>query len=328
MGEGIRAMALSRTTPAVSRSRLEDLVHARVHRAELAAQAAAARVRREFAGTDGRLFIVAADFTGRGILSAGRDDLALARRIDVLERILQALAEGSVDGVLATPDIIDDLLFIEAITLERGLPGRLDGRLLIGSVNRGGIVGTAFELDDTNTGYSIAGALERGLDGVKVMVRIAPDAPASGATLSRAAEVVREASRHRLPVFVETFPVRREKDHWAAVSDAKELARTVAIASALGDDSTCTWLKIPYCENFGLVAGATSCPITILGGDPAREAQDISETVICALAAGSNVRGAVIGRRALFPMRGDVSDACRRIGAAVHQSGEHRTHAE
>lgn len=277
------------------------------------------RRRRRFVGADGRLFIVAADFAGRGILGAGGDQLALARRSDLLKRIVRALEVPTVDGVLGTADVIDDLFYVEGARLELGLPSLLDGRILVGSVNRGGTLGACFELDDTNTGYSIGGALRRRLDATKVMIRLASEDAGSGLTLTRAAEIVRTSGEHALPIVVEIFPVHRDLTHWATIKDATELARMAVIASALGDDSAYTWLKLPYCNEFAIVAGATSCPIAVLGGD-STDTSDVSEIVAAALEAGDNVRGAVVGRRSLFPGDGDVGAACARIGGVIHKS--------
>lgn len=295
----------------------EEIVEARVTRPGLANEVACHRRQRRFLSEDKRLFVVAADFAGRGIIAAGDDPLALARRGVMIDRLAEALSVPEVDGVLATADVLDDLLYLEGLRLERGLPSLLDGRLLIGSVNRGGTLGTAFELDDTDTGHSICGALERRLDATKVMIRLAAEDLGSGRTLARAAEVVRESAERRLPVIVEIFPVRRDGTRWATVADSTELARMVVIASALGDNSTYTWLKIPYCTHFEIVAAATSCPITILGGDSSAGG-DIASVVIDALAAGPNVRGAVVGRRSLFPVSGTVAEACGSVGRVIH----------
>ena len=66
----------------------------------------------------------------------------MASRSDLLDRLVTALARPGVDGVLGTPDILDDLLLL----------GALDGKVVIGSMNRGGLQGASFELDDRFTG--------------------------------------------------------------------------------------------------------------------------------------------------------------------------------
>ena len=48
--------------------------------------------------------------------------------------------------MLGTPDILDDLLLL----------GALEGKVVIGSMNRGGLQGAGFELDDRFTAYRAA----------------------------------------------------------------------------------------------------------------------------------------------------------------------------
>src|SRR5439155_3821723 len=103
-------------------------------------------------GEDGRLFIIAADHPARGALRAGARPMAMADRMDLLERLSLALSRPGVDGVLGTADIIEDLLLL----------GVLDDRVVIGSMNRGGLAGTAFEMDDRFTGYDARMIARRG----------------------------------------------------------------------------------------------------------------------------------------------------------------------
>src|SRR5580698_8086963 len=118
---------------------LDDLRHrlteARAHAPEAIAAAAAARRKRPaMLGPSGRLMIIAADHTARGVLAAGGDPMAMASRFDLLDRLLTALARPGVDGVLGTADIVEDLLLL----------GALDNKVVVGSMNRGGILGAVF----------------------------------------------------------------------------------------------------------------------------------------------------------------------------------------
>ncbi|HEY8979190.1 MAG TPA: deoxyribose-phosphate aldolase, partial [Streptomyces sp.] len=87
-----------------------EIVRLRTERPEAVAEAAANRTRRPLVGDSGRLMIVAADHPARGALGVGGDKLAMANRADLLERLCLALSRPGVDGVLATADILDDLL--------------------------------------------------------------------------------------------------------------------------------------------------------------------------------------------------------------------------
>ena len=128
-----------------------------------------AQAPRPWLGPTGRLMIIAADHPARGVLAAGDRPMAMANRADLLDRILVALGRPGVDGILGTADIIEDLLLLDA----------LDGKVVLGSMNRGGLPGTAFEIDDRFTGYDAAAIEAAGLDGGKMLLRIDPADPAT-----------------------------------------------------------------------------------------------------------------------------------------------------
>src|SRR6266516_1077064 len=115
----------------------------RATRPAAVAEAAAARTRRSLLGPDGRLMLVAADHPARGALGVRATPDAMADRYDLLRRRITALDRPGVDGVLGTPDILEDLLLL----------GALDGKVVIGSMNRAGLLGSVFELDERFTGY-------------------------------------------------------------------------------------------------------------------------------------------------------------------------------
>ncbi|CAM5405357.1 3D-(3,5/4)-trihydroxycyclohexane-1,2-dione acylhydrolase (Decyclizing) OS=Streptomyces chartreusis OX=1969 GN=iolD PE=3 SV=1 [Streptomyces chartreusis] len=91
---------------------IPDLTAVRARHPEAIAEAAARRVRRPLIGDSGRLMIVAADHPARGALGVGDRRLAMADRADLLERLCTALSRPGVDGVLATADILEDLLLL------------------------------------------------------------------------------------------------------------------------------------------------------------------------------------------------------------------------
>ena len=138
---------------------------ARTRRPQAIAEAAARRRRRDsLLGADDQIFIIAADHPARGALRAGDRPMAMADRADLLERMSLALSRPGVDGVLGTADIVEDLLLL----------GALDDKVVIGSMNRGGLAGTAFEMDDRFTGYDAASIAA---DGVRRRQDAVPDRP-------------------------------------------------------------------------------------------------------------------------------------------------------
>ena len=61
--------------------------------------------------------------------------------------------------------------------------GALEGKVVIGSMNRGGLAGAAFELDDRFTGYDADAIAAAGFDGGKMLTRIDLADPATVDTL-------------------------------------------------------------------------------------------------------------------------------------------------
>ena len=175
--------------------------------------------------TDGRLFVVAADHTARGMLGVGDDPFAMADRRRLLERLLVALAHPGVDGVLGSPDVLDELALL----------GALDGKLAFGTMNRGGIMGARWELDDRMTAYDAEGIASGGLDGGKVLLRIADDDAGTAPTLEACARAVSALARRALPIMVEPLPYHLDDDGAARLlDDDDKLLRAVAVAAGLG----------------------------------------------------------------------------------------------
>src|SRR5690606_26761210 len=133
-------------TRASGRFDIAELTEIRVREPHRIAQGWASRKRRDLVGVDGNLLIVAADHPARGALGVRGDSQAMASRSRLLERLAIALSRPGVDGVLGTPDILDDLL----------LMGALEDKVAIGSMNRGGLQGAVFEFDDRFTAYTAA----------------------------------------------------------------------------------------------------------------------------------------------------------------------------
>ncbi|MFF0199355.1 deoxyribose-phosphate aldolase [Streptomyces sp. NPDC005017] len=281
------------------------LVRLRAHHPEAVAEAAARRPRRPLVGDSGRLMIIAADHPARGALGAGGDGLAMADRAGLLARLVLALSRPGVDGVLASADVLDDLLLL----------GALDHKVVMGSMNRGGLQGARFELDDRFTGHRPEDLERLGFDAGKLLLRIDYEDPGSLATLETAARAVDAMAARRLPVFVEPFISRRDPDGRLRNDlSADAVTRSLAIASGLGGSSAYTWLKVPVTEDPGRMARVmetTTLPAVLLGGDVAGSAEEQSgayETWRAALRLPT-VRGLVVGRSLLYPADGDVAAA-------------------
>ncbi|MFE3114610.1 Cgl0159 family (beta/alpha)8-fold protein [Streptomyces niveus] len=285
----------------MTRVDVSELVRIRTHHPEAIAEAAARRARRPLLRPGGRLMIVAADHPARGALAVGNRRLAMANRADLLERLCLALSRPGVDGVLATADILDDLLLL----------GALEGRVVVGSMNRGGLAGAAFELDDRFTGHRAEDVARLGFDAGKLLLRVDYEDPRSADTLLSAARAVDAMAERRLPVFVEPFICHRRDGRLGTDLTAEAVTRSIAIASGLGGTSAYTWLKLPVTENPGDMARVmetSTLPAVLLGGEIGDDQEGTYEKWREALRLPT-VQGLVVGRSLLYPVDGDVAAA-------------------
>ncbi|RSD23817.1 Cgl0159 family (beta/alpha)8-fold protein [Amycolatopsis eburnea] len=178
--------------------RWRDLLHTRATNPGAVRQAYATRKRRsELLSDNGTLFLVAAEAPGPG-------DDPFDRRT-LLERLLVALENPAVAGVVATPDVVEELLLL----------GALHDKVVFGSMNP----------DDRFTGYDARTLVDCGLDGGELLL--------SEADPSRqaCADAVTELAAYGLVALIDL----RENPASPAVT----------VASGLGTTSAHTWLKLP-----------------------------------------------------------------------------------
>ncbi len=279
--------------------RLAEVIKTRALRPELVAEAATRRARApSVVGPGGRLVIVAADHPARGSLRAGRSVLAMADRAELLERLCVALGRPGVGGVLGTADILEDLLLL----------GALEGKVVIGSMNRGGLAETVFEMDDRFTGYDAAAVARMGFDGGKMLLRIDPDDPATSATMQACAQAVSDLAGRKLMAMVEPFITHRVDGRVSNDLTPEAMIRALTIASGLGTTSAYTWLKVPVVADMERVMSASTLPAVLLGGEVADDPELAFAGWQKALRL-PNVMGFMAGRSLLYPADGDVATA-------------------
>ncbi len=297
----------------------DRITEVRVSRPGVVEEEAHARRRRERLTTDGRLVILAADHPARMVLGVGDDPLAMGNRWRLLSRILRVVTSREVDGVMATPDIVEELLIVNRLDKEMGGPGFLDGKVILGCMNRGGLSGAAFEMDDRMTGYSPERIAALRLDGAKVMFRLEVTERASLDTIGYCVDAVNACHSRGIPVFLEALLVERVDGKYKAAKTAEALIKVVSVATGLGASSALTWLKIPYCDGYERVAEATTCPILMLGGESRGDPTGILEEFAAGMRAGSTVRGALVGRNVTFPGQDDPLSVALAVAAVVHR---------
>src|SRR5271165_2044492 len=246
------------------------------------ARAWSARVTRPAVRGDGRLMIVAADHPARA-----------------------ALADPGVDGVLATTDVLEDLLLL----------GALDDKVVISSMNRGGLAGASFELDDRMTGATAAATARAQMNGAKMLCRVDLADPGTLSMLTECARAVDELAEHRLMAMLEPFMSRRVDGRVRNDLSPDAVIKSIHITQGLGSTSAYTWMKLPVVDEMERVMDATTLPTLLLGGD----VSDPDETFARWAKALSlpSVRGLVVGRTLLYPPDDNVSAAVQTAVSLV-----------
>ena len=289
--------------------RFLELIEARISNPSSLQKALKNRSRRTVAGKDGKLMLLAADHTARGIIAAGKNPTAIADRYVLLDKLIRALAVPGVGGVMASADILEELAWL----------GALEEKVAIGTMNRGGIIGASWELDDRLTAYDAEHIRSAGLDGGKTLLRIDETDPGVARTIEMVAQVTTQLADLELVSMIEPLPYMKDAKGRAVLDPSEEkLIKVVSIASGLGSSSAYTWLKIPAPANPEKVAAATSCPILLLGGDPGSNWEEVFAKWEKALSV-PNIRGLVPGRTLLYGEDLDVEAAVSRAAKMVRK---------
>ncbi|WP_406491018.1 aldolase [Streptomyces sp. NBC_01604] len=277
---------------------LSRIVSARVGDPGAIAAAAARRVKAtSLLGEHGKAMIIAADHPARGANGVGGNPTAMADRFELLDRLCVALERPGVTGVLATADILEDLLLL----------GVLDGKSVFGSMNRAGLAGSAFEIDDRFTGYDAETIAAMGFDGGKMLTRIALQDPATPSVLMETARAVNELNDRHLIALVEPFLSAWQDGRIRNDLSPDAVIKSISIASGLGRRTAYTWLKLPVVAEMERVLASSTMPALLLGGevtDP--EAAFASWGKALKL---PTAQGLVVGRSLLYPAGGDVAGA-------------------
>ncbi|MEU9291188.1 aldolase [Streptomyces sp. NPDC048275] len=274
------------------------IVSARVHDPGAIATAAARRVKAaSLVGEHGKAMIIAADHPARGANGVGGNASAMADRFELLDRLCTALERPGVTGVLATADILEDLLLL----------GVLDGKSVFGSMNRAGLAGSVFEIDDRFTGYDAEAIAAMGFDGGKMLTRIALEDPATPSALEKTARAVDELNDRQLIAMVEPFISVWQDGRIRNDLSTDAVVKSITIASGLGRRTAYTWLKLPVVNDMERVLASSTLPTLLLGGevtDPEAAFASWGKAL-----KQPTAQGLVVGRSLLYPSNGDVAGA-------------------
>jgi DhnA family fructose-bisphosphate aldolase class Ia len=185
-------------------------------------------------------------------------------------------------------------------------------------MNRGGLAGTVFEIDDRFTAYDARTIAAMGYEGGKMLLRIDPDDPSTAATIEACARAVSELAGRGLLAMVEPFITHRVDGRVRVELTADAMVRAATVAAGLGVTSAYTWLKVPVVDDMERVMAATTLPALLLGGEVS-DAQDEAFASWRKALELPTVRGLVVGRSLLYPPGDDVAAA---VDAAVGLLGE------
>ncbi|RAX16343.1 deoxyribose-phosphate aldolase [Pseudarthrobacter sp. AG30] len=291
--------------------RYEHLSTIRLQDPSAVARAAKSRRRHPGLKYGQQNFIVAADHPARGALAVGDDPAAMADRRQLLDRLQIALANPHVDGVLASPDVMDDLLLL----------GALEGKLVFGSMNRGGLSGLVNEFDDRFTGHTAAALEALGADGGKMLTRICLGDPDTVVTLEASAKAIDSLAERKLIAMVEPFLSKWENGKVKNDLSTDAVIKSIGIAEGLGSTSAYTWMKLPVVAEMERVMAATTMPTVLLGGDPAGSQDEVFASWQAALAL-PGVQGLTVGRTLLYPKDGDVAGAVATAASLLNRPNE------
>ena len=284
-----------------------EISELRASRPEAIREAAATRRRGPRIAANGRVMLLAADHAARGALSVRDMPQAMSNRRELLSRLVEALSRPGVDGVMGSADILEDLLLL----------GALEDKAVFATMNRGGLLGSSFELDDRFTAYDARQIDEMKFDGGKMLTRIDYDDIGTVATLEACGHHISALAGRGLVAMVEPFISRRSNEKVKNDLSPEAVMLSMAIASGLGNTSAYTWLKVPVVDDMERVMTATTLPTVLLGGDPTAAADETyAKWASAVLQPG--VIGLVVGRTLLYPPDDDVTGAVDTAVRLVH----------
>ncbi len=305
-------------------STFAEMTDLRVQQPDLARQELRARKKRDILAQNGRLVILAADHPARSVTNVRSNPAAMGHRLDYLGRIVRVLSVSNIDGLMATSDLIEEVVLANYILKQRTGQSFLDDKVLIGSMNRTGLAGVEHEMMDRTSSYMSGKRIqEMNLDGAKLLWRWVPTGESrdrySLETMERCAKAVEELAELNLPAFVEPLPVYKTETGYKTDMAPDNIIKAVGIASALGYYTGNVWMKIPYCADFARVAKSTTMPVLLLGGESTGRPSGTIDNFVRGMGAGPNIRGALVGRNVIFCGEDDPAAIAEAINYVVHQ---------
>jgi DhnA family fructose-bisphosphate aldolase class Ia len=241
--------------------------------------------------------VLAADHRARGVMT-------IEPYGDYLRAVSEALPHC--DGILATVQPLGDLSRSGVIR---------PGQYTYLSINRTGLAGSAFELDDRLVA-SVARAAADGWTGVKLMTRIDHTDPGGAAGLALLGQVLEEAGACHLEALIE--PVLWREGAMSRRTD------DVVLAAVIAHDMGAALLKVPVPDELpgearirGVerVVASVGVPVLFLGGPHRDHGTESTLDEARDVMAGGGA-GLAMGRAILEEL--SPADTARQVAAIVH----------
>lgn len=247
-----------------------------------------------------RLVFAAADHNARMINEYKGNPIGLSNRREYLTRLVRMLQSDSVDGVEATSDIIEELIIINKIRKDAGEKDFLKGKMLVGTVNRGGLKNTIWEMDDLPVCFTVERINKLNMDGVKFMIRINPMDERAKYTVKYCADAINEAEKYGLPVFIEALYVETTENGFAMKTDSESLCKVVGVVGALGCTGANKWIEVPLNNEYHIPVGATTCPVFVVPDEIESEPEAVVKEYTKEIGIADNIRGILLGRNVMY----------------------------
>lgn len=239
---------------------------------------------------DGKTIVLAIDHRQRGI-QEGIDNFK--GLVSLIERLAPYI-----DAIMTTKEPLAQII----------VNGNLRDKGLVLSLNRTGLAGTAFEMDDRLV-CTVETVLRWGLDGAKLLIKFNKDSVLTNEQLTLLSNVVEECEKWSIPLMVE--PLYMNMTDGRLVMDRSYEA--IKWVSIITNDFKVPILKIPYVksssrkegiEQFKRIVDSVNAKVLLLGGpkrdNPIEVLQDFEDGV----KAGAN--GFVVGRNVFLSERPEV----------------------
>lgn len=247
------------------------------------------RISRIFA-KDGKAMILAIDHRQRGIQDGIENFRSL---VSLIERL-----SPYIDTIMTTKEPLAQLI----------VNGSLKDKGLVLSLNRTGLAGTSFEMDDRLV-CTVETALRWGLDGVKLLIKFNKNNQFTNDQLTLLANVVEECEKWSMPLMVEPLYMNLE-DGKLVMDRSYEAIKWVSIIT---NDFRVPILKVPYVksnsreegiEQFKKIVDSVNAKVLLLGGPKRNNPLDVLRDFEDGVKAGAS--GFVVGRNVFLSEKPEV----------------------